>query len=58
MAVSPPVHDATSTTKPEVEWRETDKEGVHDLFVNGRIIEYDVPERLRDDALRRARIKP
>lgn len=40
----------------EVEWRETPTEGVHDLYVDGRIVEYDVPEDYRADALRRARV--
>lgn len=47
-----------SKSKPKVEWRETEVEDVHDLYVDRRLIEYDVPRDLRDDALRRARIKP
>ena len=43
--------------KPKVvEWRETGKEGVHDLYVDRRLVEYDVPLDRRDDAIRRARI--
>ena len=50
--------DTSNKPKPKVEWRETGTEGVHDLFVNGRIVEHDVPVAYRADALHRARIKP
>lgn len=40
----------------DVEWRGEDDEGTADLWVNGRIVEYDVPEDERQDALRRARV--
>lgn len=39
-----------------IEWRETNDEGVADLYVDGRIVEYDVAEMDRADALHRARI--
>lgn len=39
-----------------IEWRETDEEDVHDLWVDGRVVEYDVHRDEREDALRRARV--
>lgn len=44
--------------KPKIEWRATDTEKVHDLFVDRRLVEYGVHVDDRRDALRRARIKP
>lgn len=41
---------------PRIEWRETQVEDVHDLYVDGRIVEYDVPRDFRQDALHRARV--
>ena len=42
--------------QPDIEWRETGTEGVHDLYVDGRLVEYDVPVDYRQDALYRARV--
>lgn len=44
---------------PEVQWVPSeDDETLADLWVDGRITEYDVPEDERDAALDRARIDP
>lgn len=44
---------------PDVRWEETEPDsGVFDLWVDGRIVDYDVPEHLMEDALRRARVEP
>lgn len=41
----------------EVTWENEDPEkGTADLWVDGRVAEYDVPDEEREDALRRARV--
>ena len=39
-----------------IEWHPTDDEEVHDLWVDGRVAEYDVHKDDREDALWRARV--
>ena len=42
----------------DIEWKQTPEDGVYDLWIDGRIAEYDVPEEEQDQALRRARVDP
>lgn len=44
------------TDEPEITWHEIDEDGTADLWIDGRIVEYDVPEWDREGALRRARV--
>lgn len=41
----------------QVHWEPTGTEEVHDLYVDRRLVEYDVHTEHREDALRRARVQ-